>query len=754
MANFAQTSNANRRRVVRRRLDWSSARSKRRTGSGSKQRSEERAIRGSEIGATGRGRISKTKRRTVNEGSARITAPVRRSARIQARRTAQVGNVDAGPHEVGSVGVVDNTVPAPRAQSRKRQRSDTGEPSAGVGSILKKKKRGATGRVARGSEERRSRSLSWGQIEERVYASDVGVEGGSSDEAKEVCGLCGLERDEFGGVHPFLGSSVMTCSKCRFILMHRVAEPRARECDRTAIDEEKTADIKRGMKADVFAAVIEDMVLQMTTSQAREKDVEDIFKTLLQRKASVTVERLKRLGRYVPHQIVPVICKMLQTIGVDIVDGQLHWPTGTTKMDIDDGMDVLRTALPATLEDVESGRCRGNLTWINTFPDYNHAFVENSCNILVRLLNIIGVKVSLRSCNHQHGICYAEIDGESVKEAMKEAAGWCVEEEMMDIFRQVDRDTLESIYPVKGLEMNLREANIPCESFVGGCCVCGIEKDANVYPLQITKCTGCPSNFCSHCIVSILNEDEEYGKKNNGCYKCVVCRDHDEQSGPSPSSPSSLRSSSSSTAQEESGRSSLFKLTAHARSSMFEHGQNGTTRFREVGFALVTERLNDAVVAGDGVTLNNQDCEVCLSCRNLVHGTSEGDEEASSSQPNRDDGGNGEQGAQQEMHFERGETIRCTVGNCGKLYHLQCLTSEESPRIRVELNEDGIEVRKKWTCSRHYCVDCGERVRSSEAQCITCTNVYCEQHQVTGWEYDPFICDDCDDCVQRPDPTT
>lgn len=706
----------------------------------------------------GSGGVVKKKR-----GGAAPAAPLRRSARIAAIKS-RASEVVSRPTES-----VVNT----RDASRKRRRAISGDTAevvtASVAPVLKKRRVGVSRRSTVNGASRR-KSVSWGETQVGEVGSDRDAVA-ARENGKSVCGLCRGKVDAFGGMHPFIGESVQVCSKCRHGVAHRVAASRGMDCGEGGA--ETAGERKRNMKADVLAAVVEDMVVGMTRGEAARKEVSAAYKVLVGRTSSATVERVKRVQRYVSYEMVPVVRRMLEVMGVGIVDGRLQWPTGVVDMDMDDGMDVIRTALTANLEEMEKGCSRGDLVWRKTFPSFTIGFKEKSCKVAERLLNLIGVRVAETRCNHRRGECCVRIDGESVEEAMGHAAGWTEEEDVMDILRQVDRGTLESRYPVRGLEMDMRGASVPWEWFRDGCCVCGREKNEKTYPLRMTGCRCCARAFCSYCVVNILNDDDEYGRAVNGGYMCVVCRDDGDSAArppstsssgrgelpPPPPPPSSQGAASSSsywasssaaavtgshpyTKHRASGPSSLFKLSPCAREAMSEHGVKGDTSFREVGFAMVTEHLNDAVVNGEGASVARQDQQICLSCRMQVSKTgAQGDGDG--------DGGSG--GERQHPWMKRGaETIRCSVGGCGRVYHRECLTREEAGRIRVEVDEDGTEVGRRWVCSRHYCIECGERVGFSDAQCSTCTNMYCERHQERGWRLNPFICDECEDCVLRP----
>lgn len=62
-----------------------------------------------------------------------------------------------------------------------------------------------------------------------------------------------------------------------------------------------------------------------------------------------------------------------------------------------------------------------------------------------------------------------------------------------------------------------------------------------------------------------------------------------------------------------------------------------------------------------------------------------------------------------------GKMMTCTEKNCGKLFHLRCITNIMTSKPSS----------KNWVCPLHFCKKCKS---SSDYQCFTCPNAYCKKH--------------------------
>lgn len=564
---------------------------------------------------------------------------------------------------------------------------------------------------------------------------DVDPSGAWEEPIARQCGLCSEEIDE-AYQHPFFSiRSLSICGRCRDSMRARVL---ARKGKDLAGDGGRAGEVQEGNEAKgaFFLAVVEGMVLQLRSSDRENAACAAAYNELRDRPREEWVAKRKALG--MSFDMLQVARTVLSKLGVSVRSGKLVWASDTFHISVLDAMDVVRTAWPETMEDLEVGSTRGERAWQDVFK-VGLESDRTSCVILQKVFGLIGVDVKTNEkCTHDGGDkgckCEMKVDTCSVLAMMHRAARLARGKCMKSLFSQTwpNSDALRTVQAE-----DFRRAGATGDQVdVDGCCLCGNEHEEGKFPLRVAQCCDCARRFCSSCICHVLGVAEYARAVREEVYRCMLCRFRDNKAV-FPGGEAKAESSNAGSCadgggddkgggegEERSGKelgvdgrirkwgatgrggkrvrkkslaAPLVLVSREVRRVMMGRGEGGESEDKvgmeqAIGVAKLCEMVNDKVL-NDGRAINCAAYEaVCIVCTKMIakHDGEEACREA------------------------------CSVGECGNVAHKACLSEEERRRRRG--------ARAKWVCGAHECAGCEQRDENKLVRCRTCAKAYCKEH--------------------------
>lgn len=348
-----------------------------------------------------------------------------------------------------------------------------------------------------------------------------------------ACGMCAQELKDSGHLHPlFEVRCLRICGDCRENVLCKLSLVGQVN---GAVDLQHRSE-QAQLRADVFSAVIENLVLSYPFSECKSRRAKTAYDAVKGRSRQNSVDRKRRL--HVPYFLVRAIRSLLVQLGVNIRMGRLTWPVDGFHMDSRDAVDILRDAWPASVDDEESSEPLPLYkAWTELFPDLDLRSNPPSCKVIHAALALIGVKTERNEseneagysgclkCRNEHDDsqqCHVTLDKLSVLTAMYRAAVWCSEHEVAALLAH-NWECKKVLYSIQGLHLDLAEENVCSTWLEKGCCLCGMQYHPEHYPLRFTQCSECSRQFCSSCLLNVLSGKEYVKAVKCESYQCMKC---------------------------------------------------------------------------------------------------------------------------------------------------------------------------------------------------------------------------------------